>query len=64
MSVGENELSKLRDKIKSLSDTNANLHIELDKRNEATKVWIQYDTQTRAYCNQLEREIEFLKSGK
>lgn len=29
-------------------------------RNESTKVWIQSDIQTRAYCHQLERELEAL----
>ena len=35
----------------------AALQKQLDERNEATKVWIQADTQTRAYANQLERKL-------
>jgi len=30
------------------------LHKKLDERNEATKVWIQADTQTREYAHRLE----------
>ena len=29
----------------------------LDERNEATKVWIQAERQTRTYCHQLERRL-------
>jgi hypothetical protein len=36
------------------------LHKELDARNEATKVWIQAETQARDYCNQLQKRSEGL----
>lgn len=31
---------------------------QLDQRNETTKVWIQAETQTREYCQKLERILE------
>ena len=42
-------------------DKCSELHKQLDTRNENTKVWIQADTQTRAYACQLEKELEDLK---
>jgi len=34
------------------------LHEQLDIRNQNTKVWIQAETQTRAYCHELEKKLE------
>jgi len=39
------------------------LEQSLNDRNEATKVWIQADRQTRAYACQLERENEKLRQA-
>lgn len=48
----------LNRQILELRDQRAALMKQLDERNEATKVWIQSDTQTRAYANKLERALE------
>lgn len=49
------ELKKALERIKQLEKA-------LNDRNEATKVWIQSDTQVRAYANQLERENSELRA--
>lgn len=43
-----------------MCDKHDELQRQLDMRNENTKVWIQADTQTRAYACKLERELESL----
>lgn len=48
------EREKLAEEIKELKQKHAE---EIRVRNEATKVWIQSDTQARAYCNQLEKQL-------
>ncbi len=44
-------------KEKTLQDNNEEFLEQITKRNEATKVWIQSDTQARARCNELEAQL-------
>ena len=58
---GEKSLIQfLNSQILELRAQRAGLMAELDKRNEATRVWIQAETQARAYANQLEKELREL----
>lgn len=49
--------------VMELRERVASLHRQLDERNEATKGWIQSDTQCRAYANKLEALIEGLAAA-
>ena len=51
------------EEIKRLRETINELQRQLNERNEATKVWIQADTQTRAYCIQLEEKLERMRGA-
>jgi rubrerythrin len=51
----------LNQQILELREQRASLMKQLDERNEATKVWIQAETQTRAYANKLEQGLEDLR---
>jgi len=46
--------------MKELLEKIEQLQEDIDKRNIATKVWIQSDTQVRAYANKLEKRIDSL----
>lgn len=39
--------------------TKEEMNATLDARNEATKVWIQSDTQAREYCHKLEADVAY-----